>query len=136
MSVGFTIFGEIFAYVTVFNPMIEVVTFCLRGWCMLGVFLLPAFTCLRHQCQDLLSLCNGMHCAQTRPWFILSSKRVLWNGVRTHVNSKGKIPSTGGSEEARTCDAASRRTMSPTHYRLSYSSPCRVSFIQFFGMRV
>ena len=34
-------------------------------------------------------------CAQTRPRFILSSERVLWgNGVRTHVNSKGKIPST------------------------------------------
>ena len=25
---------------------------------MLGVFLLPAFTCLRHECQDLLSLCD------------------------------------------------------------------------------
>ena len=35
-------------------------------------------------------------CAQTRPRFILSSKRVFWgNGVWTHVNSKGKIPSTG-----------------------------------------
>ena len=35
-------------------------------------------------------------CAQTRPRFILSSERVFWgNGVWTHVNSKGKIPSTG-----------------------------------------
>ena len=34
-------FGEIFAYVTVFNPTIEVVTFRLRGLCILGVFLLP-----------------------------------------------------------------------------------------------
>ena len=34
-------------------------------------------------------------CAQTRPRFILSSERVfLGNGVWTHVNSKGKIPST------------------------------------------
>ena len=33
-----------------------------------------------------------------------------------------KIPSTGGSEEGRTHDAASCRTGSPTHYRLSYSS--------------
>ena len=32
ISLGFTIFGEIFAYVTVFNPTIEVVTFCLRGY--------------------------------------------------------------------------------------------------------
>ena len=33
--------GEIFAYVTVFvfsNPTIKVVTFHLRGWCVLGVF--------------------------------------------------------------------------------------------------
>ena len=51
--------GEMFAYVTVFvvvvvvvvvvfvfcfvNPIIEVGIFRLRGWCMLGVFLLPAF---------------------------------------------------------------------------------------------
>ena len=34
-------------------------------------------------------------CAQTRPRFILSSEIVLGNGVRTHVNSKEKIPPTG-----------------------------------------
>ena len=33
----------------------------LCGWCMLGVFLLPAFTRLRHECPDLLSPCKGMH---------------------------------------------------------------------------
>ena len=43
------------------NPAIEVVTFRLRGWRMLGVFLLPAFTRLGYECQDLLSLCSGMH---------------------------------------------------------------------------
>ena len=57
---GSPFWGEIFAHVTFFNPTIEVITFCLRGWCMLGVFFLPAFTCLGHECQDLLSLCNGM----------------------------------------------------------------------------
>ena len=41
---GFTILDESFAYVTVFNPAIEVVTFHFRRWCMLSVFLLPAFT--------------------------------------------------------------------------------------------
>ena len=35
------------------NPAIEVVTFRLRGWCMLGVFMLLAFTRLGHDCQDL-----------------------------------------------------------------------------------
>ena len=60
-SLGLTILGEIFAYVTVFfNTTIEVVTFHLRGWCILGVFLLWAFTHLGHKCQDLLSPCNGM----------------------------------------------------------------------------
>ena len=49
LSQGFTPVGEIFAYLNVFNPAIEVVTFRLRGWCMLGVFLLPAFTRLGHE---------------------------------------------------------------------------------------
>ena len=62
-------------------------------------------------------------CAQMRPWFILLSKRVSWNEVRTHVTSKGKIPSTGDSEEGRTRNTASRRTASQTHYQLSYSGP-------------
>ena len=44
-----------------FNPTTEVVTFYLHGWCMLSVFSLPAFTRLGHECQDLLSLCDGMH---------------------------------------------------------------------------
>ena len=44
-----------------FNPTIKVVTFRLRGWCVLGVFLLPAFTRLGHERQDLLSLCDEMH---------------------------------------------------------------------------
>ena len=61
LSLGFTILGEIFANVTVFNPTIEVVTFCLCGWCKPGVFSLPAFTRLGHECQDLLSPCHGMH---------------------------------------------------------------------------
>ena len=45
------------------------------------------------------------------------------NGVRTHVNSEGKIPSTRSSESDRTLDAGSRRTANPIHYRLSYSGP-------------
>ena len=48
-------------YVTVFNPTIEVVTFRLHGWCMLGVLLLPAFTHLGHESHNILSLCDGMH---------------------------------------------------------------------------
>ena len=43
-------------------------------------------------------------------------KEFLVNGIRTHVNFKGKIPSTRGSEKDRTHAAASSRTVSPTHY--------------------
>ena len=70
-------------------------------------FLLRAFTHLGHECQAVLSQCNEF----------------CWNGIRTHVNSKKKMPSTGSSEEDRTNDTTSRRTVSPTRYWLSYSSP-------------
>ena len=50
-------------------------------------------------------------------------KEFWGNGVRTHVDYKGKIPSTRGSEKCRTHDTASRRTASTMHYKLSYSSP-------------
>ena len=43
-------------------------------------------------------------------------KEFLGNGIRILVYSEG-------SEKSRTCDAASCRTASPTHYQLSYSSP-------------
>ena len=45
----------------IFNLTIEVITFRLCGCCMPGVFLLPAFTHLGHECQDLFSPYNGMH---------------------------------------------------------------------------
>ena len=74
--------------------------------------------------------------AQNRPRFILSSERVLFLFLFlcvcvfvfiflglvfffflvTHVNSKGKIPSTGGLEEGQTHNGASRRTAIPTHH--------------------
>ena len=39
-------------------------------------------------------------CAGTRLWFVLSSERVLGNGVRTHFTSKGQIPFTGETQGA------------------------------------
>ena len=60
-----------------FNPTIEVVTFRFRRWCMLGLFLLLAFTRQGHERQDLLSLCDEMRvCTDYRPRLILSSERV------------------------------------------------------------
>ena len=58
---GSPFLGEIFAYVCFSNPTIKVVTFCLCGWCVLGVILLPAFTRLGHERQDLLSPCDEMY---------------------------------------------------------------------------
>ena len=51
---------------------IDVVTFCLHGWCMLGVFLLDVrmFGVRVMECI----------CAQTRPRCILSPERVLGEG--------------------------------------------------------
>ena len=66
-------------------------------------------------------------CVHRQELGLFSHLKEFWgNGVRAHVNSKGKIPSTGkrfSSEEDRTHDAVSSRTASPTHYQLSYSGP-------------
>ena len=51
----------VFVCLFVFNPTIDIVTFRLRGWCMQGVFLLPAFARLGHECQDFLSPFYGVH---------------------------------------------------------------------------
>ena len=57
--------------------------------------------------------------------------------IRTHVNSEGKIPSTGekkSSEEDRTHDAASNRTASLTHYHRAI--PTRTSAEKVFNFRL
>ena len=59
---GSPLFGWDFCVCDCFsNPTIKVVTFRLRGWCVLCVFLLLAFTRLGHERQDLLSPCDEMH---------------------------------------------------------------------------
>ena len=83
---------------------------------MLGVFLLLAFARLGHEFRIFRVCMTEFMCEQTRPWFILSSEKVLGNGVRIHVNSKGKNPSMGISEADQTHDATSHRTASPRHY--------------------
>ena len=66
---------------------------------MLGMSLLPAFNRLGHKRQDLLSLYHGMYVYRL-DFGLYSHLTEFWgNGVKTHVNSEGKIPSTGGSEE-------------------------------------
>ena len=108
-----------------FNPTIKVVTFRLRGWCVLGVFLLPAFTRLGHERQDLLSPCDEMHVMHRLDLGLYSHpKEFLGNGVWTHVNSKGKIPSKGkiSPGEDRTRDAVDSE---PKHYQRAIPAPRR-----------
>ena len=86
-----------------FNPTKEVVTFRLRVWCKLGVFLLDVRIFWVHARESM--------CALTWLRFIYCHpKKKIGNRVRTHVNSKGKKKSTRGSEGGGTRDVASRRT--------------------------
>ena len=101
-SLGFTIFGEIFVYVTgIFYPTIEVVTLHLRDcWVCSYSWHWPTWDM---NVRILWVHLAGCRCAQTRPPFILSSESFVGSGVRTSVISKEKITSTrglqGGSNE-------------------------------------
>ena len=111
---------------TVFNPTIEVVTFCLSGWCMLGVFLLLAFTRLGHEHQDLLSPCNGMHVYTD--WTSLYSliQKSFW-GMESEPmltpREKSPLPEKISSEEDQTHNAASSSMVGPTHYQQAIPAP-------------
>ena len=76
-----------------FNPTIKVVTFRLRGWCVLGVFLLPAFTRLGHERQDLLSPCNE-NTASLGGWAAKRSQRPGW---RRSMWPNGQVYSQPGA---------------------------------------
>ena len=78
-----------------FNPTVEEVTFHLRGMCMLGVFLLLAFNCLGHECQDHESVLWNACVHRLDLGLYSHPKEFLGNGVRAHVNSKEKIPFIG-----------------------------------------
>ena len=86
-----------------FNPTIQVVTFRLRGWCMLVVFLLPAMAHLGHECQNLLSPMWWSACKHRLDLSLYSHPKEFW--------------------EDRTYDAASSRTASPTHYQRAIPAP-------------
>ena len=123
ISLGFTTFGRDFCVCDhFFNPTIKVVTFRLHGWCVLGVFLLPAFTRLGHERQDLLSPYDGMHVCTTRPQFVLSSEGVF-GGMEFEPmltpREKSPLPKMS-PDEARTRDTVDSE---PKHYQLSYSGP-------------
>ena len=54
---------------------------------MLGVFLLPAFTRLGHDCQDLLSPCDGMHvCTDKNSIYTL-----IWKSLREWTQNSSEL---------------------------------------------
>ena len=92
ISQGFTTVGDILCMWPFFNPTIEVTTFPLCGWCMLGLFLLLAFNHLRHECQDLESL-QWNACMQRQDFSLYSHPKEFWgNGARTYANPREKSP--------------------------------------------
>ena len=105
------------------NPSIQVVTFCLHGWCMLGVFLLPAFTHPGHEWQALLSPCDGMHgCTYKTSVYTLIRKSLGGMESETMLTPRENFHYwrlRGGSNPP--LHHTGQRA--PTHYQLSYSSP-------------
>ena len=67
-------------------------------------------------------LCNAR--ARRQDLGLYSHSKEFWGkGVRTHVHSKGKIPSTGGSEEDRTRNAASLKTGQRAQHTMDWTIP-------------
>ena len=81
---------------------------------MLGVFLLLAFTRPGHECEDLLSPCDGMHVC-THYTSVYTLIRKSFGGMESEPML---IPREKFSpEEDRTYDAASSRTAGSSHYQ-------------------
>ena len=94
---------------------------------MLGVFLLPAFIHLEHDCHDLMNPCDGMHMC-TDHTSVYTFIRKSFGGMELELmltpREKFPLPEKKFSSEDGTHNAASSRTASPTLYqRVEYSSP-------------
>ena len=91
------------------QPYLWGLSFWVR-YCTLGVFLLKAFTHLGHECQDLLSPCNGMQvCTNYTSVYTLIRKN--FGGMESEPmltpSEESSLPKKFSSEEDRTHDAAS-----------------------------
>ena len=87
---------------------------------MLGVFLLPAFIHLGHECQDLWSAWDGMHmCTDWTSVYTLIRKSFGGMESEPMLTPREKSPLLEkiSSEEDGTHDAAASRTTSATHYQ-------------------
>ena len=77
---------------------------------------------IRHECQDLLSPCDGMRCAQTRPRFILSSESFRGMASEPMLTPRKEIPAPEkfSPEEDRACI---KQDSEPNTLPTSYSGP-------------
>ena len=101
------ILGEIFAYVTFFSSSH-------RGSHILSLWMVHAgyvYVAGIQPSRTRMSMCWNACILRLDLSLYSHPKEFLGNGVRTHINSKGKIPSTGRSEDW-THDATSHRTPS------------------------
>ena len=114
ISLGFTTFGWDFCVCDrFFNPTIKVVTFRLHGWCVLGVFFVAGIHPSRTWTSGSFESVRWNACVYRLDLGLYSHPKEFWgNGVWTHVNSKGKIPSTGKCSQRR-IEPATPWTASP-----------------------
>ena len=83
--------GDFYVCDRFFNPTMEVVIIPFRGWCMLDVYLLLAFTCPGHECQDFLRLCDVMHvCTDKTSVYTLIQKSFRETEIETMLTPRGK----------------------------------------------
>ena len=83
--------GDCYVCDRFFNPTMEVVIIPFRGWCMLDVYLLLAFTCPGHECQDFLRLCDVMHvCTDKTSVYTLIRKSFGETEIETMLTPRGK----------------------------------------------
>ena len=125
ISLGFTILGQIFAYVTLFFSSNHWGSHIQSLWMVhVGYVFIASIHPSRTWMSGSFESVRGNACVHRLDLGLYSHpKEFLGNGVRTHVNSKGKIPSTRSSAEDWTHDTASYRTASSTHLWRSCSGP-------------
>ena len=91
---------------------------------MLSMFLLLAFTSLGHECQDLLSPCNGKHVSTDKTSVCtLIQKSFGETEPMSTPREKSPLPEKIFPEEYRTNDTTSHRTACPTHYKQAIPAP-------------
>ena len=118
ISLGFTIVGEIFAYLTSYILFSST----MYAGCVIAIGICPSRTWMSGSFESVW----WNTCVHRLDLGLYSNLKELGgNGVRSHVNSKGKSPPPEkfSLEEDWINDTASSRTVSPTHYQRAIPVP-------------